>query len=93
MDVKGVSLKEGKTRRENEGFCPLCLEFYKEFKDPGAEEKRWKLVDLLFPPLPMDVDSNSTQVVEMKNVIIVSRDEIDDDTDDQSAKKLEQGTA
>ena len=89
MDVKGVSLKGGTTRRENEGFCPLCLEFYKEFKDPEAEEKCWKLVDLLFSPLPMDVDSNSTQAVEIKTVIIVSRDEIDD----ESAKKLEQGTA
>ena len=41
----------------------------------------------------MDVDSNSTQAIEIKNVIIVSRDEINDDTDDQSAKKLEQDTA
>ena len=56
----------------------MCLKFYKEFNDPETEEKCWKFVDLLFPPLPMDVDSNSTQAVEMRTVIIVSGDEIDE---------------
>ena len=74
------------------GFCPLCSEFYKEFKDPEAEEKCWKLVDLLFPPLPMDVESNNNEAFEMKAVNIVLRDE-NDDGDDQTAKKHKQDTA